>query len=79
MDGKSDVFSLGASVNVTQQINVGVSVDNLTNVKGFTEGNPRQGQTQQIVNGLVLTIPGVRNTRAVARVEFAKHAPADPA
>lgn len=46
-----NVFSLGASVNVTQQINVGVSVDNLTNVKGFTEGNPRQGQTQQIVNG----------------------------
>ena len=46
-----NVFSLGASVNVTPQINVGVSVDNLTNVKGFTEGNPRQGQTQQIVNG----------------------------
>jgi len=46
-----NVFSLGANVNVTRQINVGVSVDNLTNVKGFTEGNPRQGQTQQIVNG----------------------------
>jgi outer membrane receptor protein involved in Fe transport len=46
-----NVFSLGANVDVTRQISVGVSVDNLTNVKGFTEGNPRQGQTQQIVDG----------------------------
>jgi iron complex outermembrane recepter protein len=46
-----DVFSIGASVNVNERINVSVSIDNLTNVKGFTEGNPRQGQTQEIVNG----------------------------
>lgn len=45
------VFSIGASFNVTDRINVSASVDNLTNVKGFTEGNPRQGQTQTIVNG----------------------------
>ncbi|WP_243652493.1 TonB-dependent receptor [Novosphingobium sp. PhB165] len=45
------VFSIGATVNVTKQINVNVSVDNLTNAKGFTEGNPRQGQTQTIVDG----------------------------
>lgn len=45
------VFTVGASLNVTDKINVSASVDNLTNVKGFTEGNPRQGQTQTIVNG----------------------------
>jgi outer membrane receptor protein involved in Fe transport len=45
------VFTVGASFNVTQKITVSASVDNLTNVKGFTEGNPRQGQTQTIVNG----------------------------
>jgi iron complex outermembrane recepter protein len=45
------VFTVGASLNVSQRFNVGVSVDNLTNAKGFTEGNPRQGQTQSIVNG----------------------------
>ncbi|HMI19138.1 MAG TPA: TonB-dependent receptor [Sphingomonas sp.] len=46
-----NVFTVGTNVNLTHQISLGVSVDNLTNVKGFTEGNPRQGQTQTIVNG----------------------------
>jgi len=46
-----NVFSIGANVNITPRIALGASVDNLTNVKGFTEGNPRQGQTQTIVNG----------------------------
>jgi iron complex outermembrane recepter protein len=45
------VFTVGASINVGDRFNIGVSVDNLTNAKGFTEGNPRQGQTQSIVNG----------------------------
>jgi len=45
------VFTVGASVNVSEKINISASVDNLTNAKGFTEGNPRQGQTQTIVNG----------------------------
>ncbi|MGU3391853.1 TonB-dependent receptor [Sphingomonas sp. M1A8_2b] len=46
-----NVFSAGISVNVTPMINLNASVDNLTNAKGFTEGNPRQGQTQTIVDG----------------------------
>lgn len=46
-----DVFSAGISVNVSPNINLNASVDNLTNEKGFTEGNPRQGQTQTIVDG----------------------------
>lgn len=45
------VFTIGASINLTDKINLNVSVDNLTNVDGYTEGNPRQGQTQSIVNG----------------------------
>jgi len=45
------VFSIGASLDVTPRLNLSVSVDNLTDVKGFTEGNPRQGQTQSIVDG----------------------------
>lgn len=45
------VFSIGASFNVSKRINISASVDNLTDVQGFTEGNPRQGQTQTIVNG----------------------------
>lgn len=45
------VFTVGASLNVSERINISASVDNLTNAKGFTEGNPRQGQTQTIVNG----------------------------
>jgi outer membrane receptor protein involved in Fe transport len=45
------VFSVGTSVNLSSRLNLNVSVDNLTNAKGYTEGNPRQGQTQSIVNG----------------------------
>lgn len=45
------VFTVGGSFNVGSRFNIGVSVDNITNAKGFTEGNPRQGQTQSIVNG----------------------------
>ncbi len=45
------VFTVGASVDVSPRLNLTVSVDNLTNAKGFTEGNPRQGQTQTITDG----------------------------
>ena len=45
------VFTIGASINVTHNINLNVSVDNLTDSHGYTEGNPRQGQTQSIING----------------------------
>jgi outer membrane receptor protein involved in Fe transport len=45
------VFTLGTSINLSSRLNLNVSVDNLTNAKGYTEGNPRQGQTQSIVNG----------------------------
>jgi outer membrane receptor protein involved in Fe transport len=45
------VFSVGANFNLSSRIGINVSVDNLTDTKGFTEGNPRQGQTQSIVGG----------------------------
>jgi iron complex outermembrane receptor protein len=45
------VLSIGAIANITPNLALNVSVDNVTNVLGLTEGNPRQGFTQQIVNG----------------------------
>jgi iron complex outermembrane recepter protein len=45
------VLSVGAICNVTRNIILNASVDNVTNVLGLTEGNPRQGFTQSIVNG----------------------------
>jgi outer membrane receptor protein involved in Fe transport len=45
------VLSIGAICNVTPNLALNVSVDNVTNELGLTEGNPRQGFTQQIVNG----------------------------
>ena len=45
------VFTVGASINLSPRLNLNVSVDNVTDTKGFTEGNPRQGQTQSITNG----------------------------
>ncbi len=45
------VVSVGAIYNLSDKATLNVSVDNLTNSLGLTEGNPRQGFTQQIVNG----------------------------
>ena len=64
-----NVFTIGANVNLTRQVSLGVSVDNLTNVKGFTEGNPRQGQTQQIVNGFFYG-RAIAGRNALATVTF---------
>lgn len=45
------VVSIGAIYNLSKNARLNVSVDNITDVLGLTEGNPRQGFTQQIVNG----------------------------
>ncbi|RZM32265.1 MAG: TonB-dependent receptor, partial [Sphingomonas sp.] len=45
------VTSLGVTFNLTDQIQLNLNADNLFNVKGLTEGNPRQGQTQAITDG----------------------------
>jgi outer membrane receptor protein involved in Fe transport len=45
------VVTIGGIWNVTPYATLNVSVDNVTNELGLTEGNPRQGFTQSIVNG----------------------------
>ncbi len=45
------VVSLGVDLNLTERLQANLNVDNLFNVKGLTEGNPRQGQTQAITDG----------------------------
>ncbi|MBY0284521.1 MAG: TonB-dependent receptor [Sphingomonas sp.] len=45
------VTSFGVNVNVTEQLQVSVNADNVFNVIGLTEGNPRQGQTQNAASG----------------------------
>ncbi len=45
------VLSVGGLWNVTPKMTFNASVDNATNALGLTEGNPRQGFTQSIVNG----------------------------
>jgi iron complex outermembrane recepter protein len=45
------ILSIGAICNITPKLALNVNVDNVTDVLGLTEGNPRQGFTQQIVNG----------------------------
>jgi iron complex outermembrane recepter protein len=63
------VMSVGGSFNVTQRVNLAVSVDNLTNVIGITEGNPRQGQTQSVVNGYFYG-RGIVGRNALASLTF---------
>ena len=43
------VVSIGGLVNVTRDLQLSVSVDNLNDTIGLTEGNPRQGFTQAVV------------------------------
>lgn len=45
------VLSVGGDFNVTDRLNLNVSVDNVTNNLGLTEGNPRQGLSEAVVNG----------------------------
>lgn len=45
------VTSLGVTLNLSDALEANFNVDNLFNVKGLTEGNPRQGQTQAITDG----------------------------
>lgn len=45
------VVSFGVTYDLTKRLNLNVSVDNVTDELGLTEGNPRQGFTQSVVNG----------------------------
>ena len=45
------VTSAGVSLNLSERLQASFNVDNLFNVVGLTEGNPRQGQTQAITDG----------------------------
>jgi len=45
------VLSVGANVNLAENLNLNANVYNVTNELGLTEGNPRQGVTQSVVNG----------------------------
>ncbi|RVT43581.1 TonB-dependent receptor [Sphingobium algorifonticola] len=45
------VTGVGATLNVTERLQLSVNADNIFNVIGLTEGNPRQGQTQNADSG----------------------------
>jgi iron complex outermembrane recepter protein len=45
------VTSAGVTLNLSDRLQASFNVDNLFNVIGLTEGNPRQGQTQAITDG----------------------------
>jgi iron complex outermembrane recepter protein len=45
------VLSLGAIYNITPALQANVNVQNVNDALGLTEGNPRQGFTQQVVSG----------------------------
>ena len=45
------VTSLGVNLNITERLQVGFNADNIFDVVGLTEGNPRQGQTQNAASG----------------------------
>ncbi len=63
------VSSAGVTVNITQNIQFGASIDNIFSVTGLTEGNPRQGQTQTASSGYFYA-RGIVGTTYGANVTF---------
>jgi iron complex outermembrane recepter protein len=63
------VLTLGGFVDLTDRLTLNVSVDNVTNELGLTEGNPRQGNTQQVVNGYFYG-RGIVGTNAVFSLSY---------
>lgn len=63
------VLTLGAEFNLRHNLTLNLSVDNVTNVRGLTEGNPRQGFTQAIVNGYFYG-RGIIGTNAMGSLSF---------
>ena len=45
------VTSVGVNLNLTPQLQLSLNAENIFDVVGLTEGNPRQGQTQAITDG----------------------------
>ena len=45
------VTSVGITLNLSDRMQLNLNADNVFNVLGLTEGNPRQGQTQAITDG----------------------------
>lgn len=63
------VWSLGGIYNINDRTTFNLSIDNASNVIGLTEGNPRQGFTQSIVNGYFYG-RGIVGTNAMASLTF---------
>jgi outer membrane receptor protein involved in Fe transport len=63
------VLGLGGNFNLTPRLNLNVSVDNATDALGLTEGNPRQGFTQSVVNGNFYG-RGIIGTNALAQLTY---------
>ena len=64
------VLSIGGLFNLTDKIQFAVNGSNLTNALGLTEGNPRQGFTQAVVNGYFYG-RGIIGTNALGSISFA--------
>ncbi len=45
------VTGVGVTLNLSERLQLNLNADNIFDVVGLTEGNPRQGQTQAVTNG----------------------------
>ena len=63
------VLSMGGNVNLTPKLDLNLSVENVNDTMGLTEGNPRQGFTQSVVNGYFYG-RGITGTNAMAQLTY---------
>ena len=61
--------ALGGDINLTDKLNLNLSVENVNDTLGLTEGNPRQGFTQSVVNGYFYG-RGIIGTNALAQLTY---------
>ncbi len=64
-----DVIGMGMLYDITKRLNLSVNVENVTDELGITEGNPRQGFTQSVVNGYFYG-RGIVGTNAIFQLTY---------
>lgn len=64
-----NVVTIGGDINLSKHLNLNVSVDNVFNKLGLTEGNPRQGLSEQVVDGYFYA-RGIVGTNALVSLTY---------
>ena len=63
-------LAIGSQINLSQKLQLNVNAENLTNVIGLTEGDPRSGFNQTVASGSYFNARGIVGTNVSANVTY---------